>query len=70
MAKAKKSVGRPKVEGVQKYIISATTEHIEKMKKIADFEKKSIKTVFAEAMTDRIARYNKERLIVKPKPKI
>lgn len=55
--------------GEEKYIIIAKTEDIEAMKDIAYWDRLTIKQVYAQAIADRIARFQRKNGPLKPRPK-
>lgn len=81
MAKAK--IGRPKTrthnpvkasakntkQGEEKYIVIMKTEDVEAAKNLAYWERLTIKEVFANALADYKARYEKKNGPLKSRPK-
>jgi hypothetical protein len=82
MAVLTRKVGRPKTrthkpersaakstkEGEEKYIITAKTELITKMKGIAYWDRLTIKEVYEEAILDRIKKFEKKSGTLRPIP--
>ena len=83
MAKASKGPGRPKTrshaperaaakstkEGEEKYIVILKTSSIEMMKNLAYWDRMTIKDAFEQAISDRIAKYEKKNGPLKSRPK-
>ncbi|HEY4063209.1 MAG TPA: hypothetical protein VGM30_14985 [Puia sp.] len=64
-----RAAGKRTKDGEEKYIVIIKTPLIAKMKDLAYWERLTIKEVYEEAITGRIARYEKKNGPVKSRPK-
>jgi len=64
-----KAAARQTKEGEEKYIIIATTDRIDRMKDVAYWDRLNIKDVYAEAIDDRIKKFEKKNGALKKRGK-